>query len=306
MRARQICAAFILMTLMTALPAWSAQDEKEEPPKLLGQIEAGQLGEEPYAEWYREGYVDYAPNPAVLEQLQAADWDGVEITAFFGTWCGDSQREVPRLVKILDLLEFPGDHLTLVAVDHVDEATKKSPGGEEKGMEVYKVPTIVVSRDGAEVARYVEHAVLSLERDLLAILSGEPYQASYISYPTVRRWLAGGLLNDANINPRGLAIQVRHEIQSESALLAAGSVLLSRGDTAEAVMLYRVNVVLYPQSARSFARLAEGLREMGEMGEAREMAEKALRLNSDPARVGDLVKLIDSTSEHDSAGEQVE
>ena len=136
MRVRPLCAAFILMTLIPALPAWSAQDEKEEPPKLLGQIEAGQLGEEPYAEWYRDGYVDYQPNPAVIEQLQAAVWDGVEITAFFGTWCGDSQREVPRLVKILDLLEFPGDHLTLVAVDHVDEATKKSPGGEEKGMEV--------------------------------------------------------------------------------------------------------------------------------------------------------------------------
>jgi thiol-disulfide isomerase/thioredoxin len=295
MHVRKLFPVLVLMALLPVVPLRSAQDDQKEPPKLLGEIESTQLGEEPYSEWYRDAYVDYAPNPAVLEELRAAEWDGVTITAFFGTWCGDSQREIPRLVKLLDVLEFPEERLTLVAVDHIDEATKQSPGGEEKGMEVYKVPTIVVSRDGGEVTRYVEHAVLSLERDLLAILSGELYEHSYSTYPTVRRWFDDGLLGDANINPRGLAIEVRHEIQSERELLAAGRVLLSRGDTAEAVMLYRVNTVLFPQSAMSFYRLAEGYRELGEMEKAREMAEMALRLNSEPGRVSDLVKLIDST-----------
>jgi len=295
MYVRKFFPALVLMALLPVVPAGSAQDEKKEPPKLLGQIESTELGEEPYSEWYRDAYVEYEANPAVLADLRAADWDGVTITAFFGTWCGDSQREIPRLVKLLNVLEFPEDRLSLVAVDHVDEATKQSPGGEEKGMEVYKVPTIVVSRNDGEVARYVEHAVLSMERDLLAILSGEPYQPSYFTYPTVQRWFHEGLLSDANINPRGLAIEVRHEVQSERELLAAGSVLISRGDTQEGVMLYRVNTALFPQSAMSFFRLAEGYRELGEMEKAREMAEMALRLNSEPGRVSDLVKLIDST-----------
>lgn len=295
MHVRKILPALVMMSLLPVLPVQSAQDEEKEPPKLLGQIESTQLGEEPYSDWYRDTYVEYEANPAVLEELQATDWDGVTITAFFGTWCGDSQREIPRLVKLLDVLEFPEERLTLVAVDHVDEATKQSPGGEEKGMEVYKVPTIVVSRDDGEVARYVEHAVLSLERDLLAILSGELYEPSYFTYPTVQRWFHEGLLSDANINPRGLAIEVRHEIQSERELLAAGRVLLSRGDTQEGVMLYRINTVLFPQSAMSYFRLAEGYRDLGEMEKAREMAERALGLNTDPSRVGGLVKLIDST-----------
>ncbi len=69
-------------------------------------------------------------------------------------------------------------------------------------------------------------------------------------------------------------------------------VLLSRGQVPEAVKLYRVNCRLYPNSARSFARLAEGLRQAGDAEQAREMAEKALQLNADPAEVEDLVALL--------------
>ena len=197
MRAWKICTGLLLATVLAGPPGWA--EEEEEEPKLLGRCTAEQLGEEPFAEWFEEGYDAYEPNPAVVAKLQEIDRDGVDITVFFGTWCGDSRREVPRLLKLLDELEFPAENLTLVAVDGVDEATKRSPTGEEKGVEVYRVPTLVVSRGGKEVARFVEYPVLSLERDLLAILSGEPYEPNYISYPTVRRWLREGLLADENV-----------------------------------------------------------------------------------------------------------
>ena len=296
MRAWKICTGLLLATVLAGPPGW-AEEEEEEEPKLLGRCTAEQLGEEPFAEWFEEGYDAYEPNAAVVAKLQEIDREGVDITVFFGTWCGDSRREVPRLLKLLDELEFPAENLTLVAVDGVDEATKRSPTGEEKGVEIYRVPTLVVSRGGEEVARFVEYPVLSLERDLLAILSGEPYEPNYISYPTVRRWLREGLLADENVSGKGLAGQIRHVVRSEGELAAAARVLLSRGDTREAVKLFRVNCALYPESSRSFERLAEGLRQQGEVTEAREMAEKALRLNTDPERLADLVKLIESTKE---------
>jgi thiol-disulfide isomerase/thioredoxin len=294
MRAWTTCAVLLLAAILCAPPGWGAPEEKEDP-KLLGQCTAEQLGEEPFSAWFKAGYSDYTPNPEVVKQLRAVDREGVEITVFFGTWCGDSQREVPRLLKLLDELEFPSADRTLVAIDAEPEAYKVSPSGEEKGMEVYRVPTIVISRGDQEVARIVEYPVLSLERDLLAILSGEPYEPSYTSYPTVRRWLRDGLLRDANISFAGLAAQVRGQVRSEGELTAAARVLLSRGDIREAVTLFRVNCVLYPESSRAFARLAEGLRALGEAAEAREMAEKALRLNDDPGRVGELLELIEST-----------
>jgi tetratricopeptide (TPR) repeat protein len=199
---------------------------------------------------------------------------------------------VPRLLKLLHTAGFAEDHLTLVAIDNTEEQLKRSPGGEEAGHEVYRVPTVIVTRGGQEVNRFVEHPVLSLERDLLAIFSGEPYEASYTSYPVVRRWLRGGLLADPNVSPHGLADQVRSDIYRESELNAAARVLQSRGDVREAVTLFRVNCELYPDSSRAFTHLARGLVKLGEGAEAREAAEKALRLNKDPDAVGDLVDLI--------------
>jgi len=295
MRAWKSCPTLLLLIILCASPGWTAPEE-EADPKLLGRCTAEQLGEEPFSEWFEGGYTDYAPNPEVVASLREVSGEGVELTIFFGSWCDDSQREVPRLLKVLDALGFPEARRTLVAVDHVDEAYKISPTGEEKGMEIYRLPTIVVSRDDGEVARIIEHPVLSLERDLLAILSDEPYEPNFASYPTVRRWLREGLLSDPNISPEGLAARVRGEVGSEGELTAAGRVFLSRDDTREAVTLFRVNCVLYPESSTALARLAQGLRELGELEEAREMAERALRLNDDPGRVGELLELIESTS----------
>ena len=55
----------------------------------------------------------------------------------------------------------------------------------------------------------VEHPVLSLERDLSAILQGGLYRPDYASYPIIRRWLREGLLSDENVSARGLAGQLR-------------------------------------------------------------------------------------------------
>ena len=291
MLARKKTAVLPAVMLLALAPAWSGPvDEDEE--KLLGRITAEQLREEPYSEWFDDE--GYTPNPDVVADLRDLGSEGVEITVFFGTWCGDSQREVPRLLRLLDVLGFPDESLTLVAVDHVDGAHKTSPTGEERGVEVYRVPTLVISRQGKEVARIVEHPVMSLERDLLSILSGEPYEPNYITYPIVRRWLADGLLSDENISPSGLAGRIRREIRSEGELASPARVLLSRGDAREAVMLYRVNCALYPDSSRAFTRLAGALQRLGDNEEARETAEKALRLNTDPDLVKELVELIES------------
>ena len=294
MERRNRTIGLLLTTLLAGLPVWSAAAQKEEPeePKLLGRITAQDLGQEPYGEWFTEPYIDYTPNPEILAGLKAVAGKDLDITVFFGTWCPDSQREVPRLLKLLDLMEFPSGGLSLVAVDDDDEAKKRSPGGEEKGLELYKVPTVVLSRDGVELGRFVEHPVLSLERDFLAILSGEDYQPSYRTYPVIRRWMGEGLLGDENVSPSGLADQIRHQVASQSELAAMAGVLLSRGQVTEAVKLYRVNCALFRESARSFASLAEGLRQAGEQEEAREMAEMALRLNSDPAAIEDLAALL--------------
>jgi thiol-disulfide isomerase/thioredoxin len=293
MRRWNFALMIIFVACFAQISEIRSQEEEEEPPQLLGVVTAEQLGEEPYVEWSRKGYDEYTPDPSTLESLRAIDFDDAKLSLFFGTWCGDSQREVPRILKLLNELGFPAEKLRLIAVSGTD---KRSPGGEERGREVYRVPTLVVERDGQEVSRLVEHPAISLERDLLAILSGSDYQPSYASYPVVRRWLREGLLADANVSPSGLATELRYTIASEGELAAAASVLLARGETAEAIKLYEVNRVLHRDSSRSAERLANAFIEAGDLETGWKWAERAIELNDDPERVASLLELVAKTT----------
>ena len=274
-----------------------ASAAEPEPPKLLGRCTAEQLDQEPFAEWFRSGYEEYAPNAEVLGALRRVEIDDLRVTVFFGTWCGDSRREVPRWLKLFEALEIPVDRVELVGVDNTGAAHKRSPDGEERGLEIYRVPTMLVRRGDTEIARVVEYPVLSIERDLLAILDGDPYEASYASYPVIRRWLHEGLLGDPNVGPRGLAGEIRHMVSGEGELTAAARVFLARGDTAESVKLFQVNCALHRDSSSCQARLADALLEAGDREGARDAAERALRLNEDPDQVESLVQLIELTRE---------
>jgi thiol-disulfide isomerase/thioredoxin len=288
-------ALTLLPLFSTTAPA--ALAEEQEPPKLLGPCTVEQLEQPPYGEWFRKGYDDYAPNPDVVARLRSADTSGLRVEVFFGTWCGDSRRELPHLVKLLDTLGFPRERLALIGVDSTDELHKRSPGGEQRDLEIYRVPTFVVEREKSrEVARIVEYPVVSLERDLLAIVEGRAYEPSYASYPVVRRWLGDGLLADPNVSARGLADEVRHVVSGEGELGAAARVMLHRGQTREAVKLLEINCALFRESPRSFTALAEALVRAGEPERAGEAAERALALGPDRDAAESLAAVIRKTT----------
>lgn len=281
----------VLVAILTLL-AFPTAAHDEEPAKLLGSCTTEQLGEEPFSEWSQPGYDEYTPNAVTMEALRDAEAERFEFTVFFGTWCGDSRREVPRILKVLDGLELPEGSVELVALDRIEEALKQSPGGEERGREIYRVPTLIVERDGQEISRLVEHPDLSVERDLLAILEGREYARAYPAYPVIREWLEQGLLADPNISPRGLANRLRNIVAGEGDLAAAARVLQTRGDLAEATKLFEVNCDLHWDSSRSHARLAEALLEAGELERARQSAERALKKNENPEQTESLLELI--------------
>jgi hypothetical protein len=104
---------------------------------------------------------------------------GKSVTIFMGTWCGDSKREVPRVLKMLDCCGFPMNDLTLVMVGNSDSLYKKSPQHEEVGKNIVRVPTIIVDQKNAEIGRIIESPIASLEKDLLTILRKEKYQPNY-------------------------------------------------------------------------------------------------------------------------------
>ncbi|WP_394747917.1 thioredoxin family protein [Spongiimicrobium salis] len=148
--------------------------------KLLGKINKKGLQQDPFAPWFAANYTGYTVDSAAIMPLKTK-LKKMEILAFMGTWCGDSKREVPRFYKILEVLNFPQNKLNMVAVDYMKPNYKKSPGGEEKGWQIIKVPTFIFLKNGKEVNRIVESPIESLEKDMAAIINGARYTPKYAS-----------------------------------------------------------------------------------------------------------------------------
>ncbi|MFH1755514.1 MAG: prolyl oligopeptidase family serine peptidase, partial [Candidatus Latescibacterota bacterium] len=142
---------------------------------FLGEI-TRETFEKQLNDWFGE-YFDYAPDKTTVEELSAYIHD-VEITCILGTWCSDSQREIPRLWKILDSVEYPASQLTMLAVGS-SRFTRDMPIVPDvftwsldvkKYHDVTRVATIIIKRDGKELGRIIETPTSSLEKDLLDIV----------------------------------------------------------------------------------------------------------------------------------------
>lgn len=152
------------------------EEEKEELPILVGVKERKDLTSEPYlTAWFGDTYQGYIVNKETIKQVAPLLKD-VQIKLFMGTWCEDSQREVPQFFKILDEALFNEvKGLTLITVTR----DKDTPDGLEEGLDITNVPTIIFYKDGKELNRIVESPVVSLEDDMLSILSGKTYKHTY-------------------------------------------------------------------------------------------------------------------------------
>ena len=145
---------------------------------LLGKCTRAALLQAPFADWFKLNYDSYLVDSFTCNFIRPL-LAGKTITIFLGTWCGDSKREVPRVLKMLDCCDFSPNNLTLVMVSNKDSLYKKSPQHEEAGKNIVRVPTIIIEQKGTELGRIIEFPITSLEKDLLSILRKEKYQPNY-------------------------------------------------------------------------------------------------------------------------------
>lgn len=108
---------------------------------------------------FAEAYHHYFPAQTDLAAM--ATLEGKEILVLFGTWCHDSVREVPRLLKLIDESGVHLKRLTLVAVD----GNKSEPGDRHVIYGLRYTPTMILIEDGLEVTRIVERPRQSIARD---------------------------------------------------------------------------------------------------------------------------------------------
>lgn len=173
---KKIVYFFAFALLFSCASAPKNLATKNENGNLVGIATKKDFQQEPYgSEWFNDFYSYYETDKNTVEQLKPLLKD-VKIKGFMGTWCGDSQREIPNFYKILDEAEFNYKNLELVTVDR-----KKKANGLEEGFNVLRVPTFIFYKDGKEIGRFVEHAIegSTVEEDFLKILSGQDYKHPY-------------------------------------------------------------------------------------------------------------------------------
>ena len=139
-----------------------AEVNKSRDKMLVGNINLDELQEAPFKEWFDKGFNIYKVDSEIVNRLNLS---GLKVEVVFGTWCGDSQREVPRFAKIAQTAGF--ENIKFVAVDR----TKNAEGTNVKDLNIERVPTFIVFRDSVELGRIVESPKASLEMDLYNILN---------------------------------------------------------------------------------------------------------------------------------------
>ena len=166
----------ILLTFLLPLGGLAAQtlnkvvtDRKTGKEVLVGYCDREGLQGELFGSYYEEEYRSYEPDLATLAMLRkvAGQW---EATIVLGTWCSDSQREVPRFYRILDEMGEDQASVFLIGVDRMKEADEV----DIRDLEISLVPTFIFCRDGKEIGRIIESPAESLEKDMLSILSRPP------------------------------------------------------------------------------------------------------------------------------------
>lgn len=152
---------------------------------LLGKIDISDLHSEPYENWFSREKASYSVDESLVK-LYKKNLVKYNIKVFMGTWCGDSKREVPRFIKILEVAKFPMEQLEIVALDGRREFYKAGPNGEESGFNIVKVPTFIFEKKNKEVNRIIERPIESLEEDMETIVNGKNYIPNY--HDATRTW----------------------------------------------------------------------------------------------------------------------
>ena len=143
-------------------------DEKSQMEVLTGLCNRDGLKSNLFKTYYESEYNSYTPDTATIKKLKKLIADKkITVTIVMGSWCGDSQEQVPRFYKIIDALNFSEKNVTLYCVDR----SKKTDNGETDNLAITLVPTFIFYNDGKEIGRIIESPKKSIEKEMLKIIS---------------------------------------------------------------------------------------------------------------------------------------
>lgn len=255
----------------------TATKDKNGNEMLWGVCKAEALRQAPYNAWFEKNYAAYNVDSSLDNKLRKG-LRKKQYTIFFGTWCGDSQREVPRMLKTLAHYDVPPQQIKLVAVSNHLDAYKQSPGREEKGLYIHRVPTLLVTRGKKELGRIIESPVESLEKDMVKIIEGLPYTPGYGEVADVIDFVEHSPKKNLHT---AIAIQIpkwKESIKEIYHLNSVGYLLTTVNEWEKAITVFIISIQLFPADATAYKKLAEIYMKQGDKEQAKVNYRKVLEL----------------------------
>ena len=141
-----------------------------------GEVDVDYLFNSPNTSWFQKNYESYIVDE-VIQNEDFSKLDEYNIEIFMNTKCHDSEREVPRFLKILNTLNFSNENLRIVLLN----SEKKTIDGLEIGKDITNTPTIIFLKNSNEENRIVEFPFKNLENDIFRIINDMGYKNVYFS-----------------------------------------------------------------------------------------------------------------------------
>lgn len=261
--------------------------------QLEGQVDKNGLLTSPFNDWFTTQYELYLTNDKVVRQLKDS-LKQYTIKVFFGSWCGDSKRELPRFYRILDAINFPEKQLQVIAVNNATETYKQAPNHEEKGLNIHRVPTFIFYKNDIEVNRIVEYPVETLERDILKIISKKRYNPNYRAVSYINHILKKESIDSLKLKESELILKLADYVKGSRELNTYGYVLLRAADIDKALYVFNLNTKLFPYKANVFNSLAEAYYDIKDYDNALKNYYKALSLNPKHEQAKMMIANIDA------------
>ena len=130
---------------------------------------------------WQEIKASYFPHPGFLERLKSVDFM-VNIEVILGTWCSDSKQHVSAYFKLMEMADNPMIQTSYTGIPKEKEAREPYI----QGKNIIRVPTFIVTIDGEERGRIIEHPEESVEEDLMDIIEGKKDEFLLPSSPVNR------------------------------------------------------------------------------------------------------------------------
>ena len=141
-----------------------------------GEVDVDYLFNSPNTSWFQKNYESYIVD-GVTQNEDFSKLNEYNIEIFMNTKCHDSEREVPRFLKILNTLNFSNENLRIVLLN----SEKKTIDGLEIGKDITNTPTIIFLKNSNEENRIVEFPFENLENDIFRIINDMGYKNVYFS-----------------------------------------------------------------------------------------------------------------------------